>query len=47
MVCTSIFKLAIGRDYQEKREQFGLSEAPLHLLSWGKIFNSFQFQTLI
>jgi hypothetical protein len=30
IVCTSIFKLAIGPDYQEKRELFGLSEAPLH-----------------
>jgi hypothetical protein len=29
MVFTSIFKLAIGRDYQEKRQLFGLSEAPL------------------
>jgi hypothetical protein len=26
MVRTSIFKLAIGRDYQEKREVFGPSE---------------------
>jgi hypothetical protein len=27
---TPIFKLAIGRDYQEKRALFGLSEVPLH-----------------
>jgi hypothetical protein len=30
MVFTSIFKLAIGRDYQEKRELFGLSEVQAH-----------------
>jgi hypothetical protein len=30
MVCTSIFKLAIGQDYQEKRALFGLSEAQFH-----------------
>jgi hypothetical protein len=30
MVSTSVFKLAIGPDYQEKRELFGLSEVLLH-----------------